>query len=134
MRLTRTSDTQVPMSEEKPRIRVLVVDDDTDYAALLAERLQREGHEVHTASDAESAILELVTVWPDIAIVDIGLPVVDGYELAERFRKVGHCKLIALSGYSAASARTDTVVTSFDRHLIKPVNVSALLQAIHDLS
>jgi CheY-like chemotaxis protein len=134
MRRTSTSDTQVNMSEEKPRIRVLVVDDDVDYAALLAERLEREGHEVHTASDAESAILELVTVWPDVAIVDIGLPVVDGYELAERFRKVGHCKLIALSGYSAESARTDTVVTSFDRHLLKPVNVSVLLQAITDLA
>jgi len=132
--MPRTLETKHSGSLERTSTCVLVVDDDVDYAALLAERLSREGYEVHTAADAESAILEVVTAWPDVAVVDIGLPVIDGYELAERIRDLTHCRLIALSGYRADSARPETTVTSFDRHLIKPVNVAALLQAIDELS
>lgn len=115
------------------RMRILLVEDDLDAAGLLARFLEREGHEVHTAVDVDAAILELVTFWPDVAIVDIGLPVVDGYEVAERIRKVTHCKLIALSGYSADSAPRATAVSPFDRHLIKPVNFAALLRTLAGL-
>ena len=115
-------------------MRILLVEDDPDAAVLLARFLQQEGHDVHTATDADAAILELVTFWPELAIVDIGLPGMDGYELADRIRAVTHCHLIALSGYSAESVRPATVVSSFDRHLIKPVNFEAVRRAIHELS
>lgn len=115
------------------RMRILLVEDDPDAAGLLARFLEREGHEVHTAADADAAILELVTFWPDVAIVDIGLPVMDGYELADRIRDVAQCKLIALSGFGADSAPRNTAVSPFDRHLIKPVNFAALLRTLDGL-
>ncbi|MET0389858.1 MAG: response regulator [Polyangiales bacterium] len=113
--------------------RILLVEDDRDTALLLGSFLERAGHEVHLAADPEEAIRELVTHWPEVVIVDIGLPVMDGYELAERIRAVAHCKLIAISGYSADSARPATAVSSFDRHLVKPVDHDTLLRTLHAL-
>jgi DNA-binding response OmpR family regulator len=115
-------------------MRILLVEDDDDSATVIARALRREGYSVRVANDADAAILEVVTFWPELAIIDIGLPVMDGYELAERIRVVAHCKLIALSGYSGDSARPATVVSCFDRHMIKPVNFPALLRTIATLA
>src|ERR1700759_3752336 len=105
-----------------PDRRVLLVDDDPSHCELLTEIFKNAGHEGRAAVDAEAALLELATFQPDLAIIDIGLPGMDGYELARRIRQRSPCKLIALSGYGADSARADTAVTSFDHHLLKPLD------------
>jgi DNA-binding response OmpR family regulator len=115
-------------------VRILVVDDDLDIAEILTDVLRRQGYDVRMAPNAEAAILELVTFWPELAIIDIGLPDIDGYELAVRIRAVTDCKLVALSGYGAHSAPSETVVTSFDRHLVKPVDHAVLCNTIDALA
>jgi CheY-like chemotaxis protein len=111
--------------------RVLVVDDDVDGSELLAEILQTAGHEVRAVNDPVAALHEIERFAPDVAIIDIGLPGMDGYELARQVReRAQECRLIALSGYTAGSARGDTTVTAFDQHLVKPVDRATLLRAI----
>jgi CheY-like chemotaxis protein len=111
--------------------RVLVVDDDADGSELLAEILQGAGHDVRAVTDPLAALREIERFAPEVAIIDIGLPGMDGYELAQQARDLApQCRLIALSGYTAGSARGDTTVTAFDQHLVKPVDRATLLRAI----
>jgi CheY-like chemotaxis protein len=121
-------------SETARQVRVLLVDDEADGAELISRFLRREGYDVDIAGDAAAAIQQVEAHVPDLAIIDIGLPGIDGYELARRMREFTHCRLIALSGYAAGSARPDTAVTAFDRHLLKPVNLSLLLKTIVELA
>jgi CheY-like chemotaxis protein len=121
-------------SEGSRKKRVLLVDDEPDGVELVSRFLRREGYEVEIAADAEAAIGKVTSLRPDLAIVDIGLPGTDGYELARRLRELTDCKLIALSGYAAGSARPDTAVTAFDRHLLKPVNLTLLLKTLDELA
>ena len=90
----------------------------------------KAGHEVKTAVDAADALAAVESFRPDVVVVDIGLPSMSGYELAARIRERAPCRLLALSGYSASTAPADTAVTRFDVHLMKPVQISALLRAI----
>lgn len=98
--------------------RVLLVDDDATYSELLTEVLTNAGHEVLAVVDGEAALLEVKSFNPDLAIIDIGLPGIDGYELARRIRECVARKLVALSGFGADSAPPDTAVTRFDHHLV----------------
>jgi DNA-binding response OmpR family regulator len=107
-----------------------LVDDDPDNLELLTELIRRAGHEVRTAMDADSALLALEEFRPQVAVVDIGLPSMNGYELAAQIRKRAPCRLLALSGYGAETAPSDNAVSSFDDHFVKPVNISVLLTAI----
>jgi DNA-binding response OmpR family regulator len=109
--------------------RVLVVEDDADASELLSEVLRCAGHEVQVAENANEALAQVEAFRPELAIIDIGLPDLDGYELARRLRERAQCLLFALSGFSATTAPPDTAVTSFDAHFIKPVDISALLRA-----
>lgn len=113
--------------------RILLVDDDMDELELLGQLLRNAGHEVDMASDAEKALQMLEAFQPHVAIIDIGLPDLDGYELARRMRERAPCRLFALSGYGANTAPADNVVTSFDRHFVKPVALPLLLAAIRDM-
>lgn len=113
-----------------PPLRVLVVDDDPDALDMLGEFLQRSGYDVRLAAEPNTGLIEVVDFQPDAVIIDIGLPMMDGYELAGRIRAFAQCALIALSGYSAETAPAATAVTSFDAHLLKPVNFDALVQTI----
>lgn len=128
-----TSGTQGSTPPPSPSLRILLVDDDADGAELVARFLRREGHHVDVAANADQAMASLERLQPELAIIDIGLPGMDGYELAARVRERSDCKLIALSGYSATSARGDTAVTAFDSHLLKPVNLALLLKSIESL-
>jgi CheY-like chemotaxis protein len=110
--------------------RVLLVDDDRDHSVLLQEILEKAGHEVHAVETAADALQEVESFRPEFAIVDIGLPGMDGYELARRIRDTAQCTLIALSGYTANSAPPDTAVTSFDHHFVKPLDHARLLRTI----
>lgn len=114
-------------------MRVLVVDDNQDAADLIGEALQALGYVVCVNYDGTSALAAVETFRPDVAVLDIGLPVMDGYELAQRLRQHPECKgirLIAVTGYGQQSDRDRARQAGFDEHLVKPVNMKALASAI----
>ncbi len=116
-----------------PSKRVLVVDDNLDAAELLAELLRASGHEVAMALDGPSALELLPQIRPEVAILDIGLPGMDGYELAGRIADAlgpGACRLVAVTGYGQASDRLRTRAAGFDEHLVTPVSRQGLLAAV----
>ncbi len=112
--------------------RILLVDDNEDARSLLAEMLQSLGHDVQSASDGVEALSLIQTFKPEVAILDIGLPVMDGYELATRLRAElpQTPRLIALTGYAQESDRERTTEAGFDVHLVKPVDIQKLLRSI----
>ncbi|HEY0480836.1 MAG TPA: ATP-binding protein [Kofleriaceae bacterium] len=114
--------------------RVLVVDDNVDAANLMAELLRVRGHDVEVAYDALSALEALPTFQPQVAVFDIGLPVIDGYELAHRVAAVDHtgCRLIAVTGYGQERDSARAKQAGFHRHLVKPVKIDVLLDAISE--
>lgn len=109
--------------------KILLVDDNTDAASTLAMALRMVGFDVRTAADGLTALRIAEDFCPDVALLDIGLPVMDGYELAERMRK--RCgsatKLVALTGYGQRSDRLRATEAGFDAHLVKPVDFSDVL-------
>jgi signal transduction histidine kinase/CheY-like chemotaxis protein len=108
-------------------MRVLVVDDNADAAAMLHAYLEELGHEPAVAHDSVAALELAGTFKPDIAVLDIGLPVMDGYELARRLRdRLGKLRLIALTGYGQEADRTRAAEAGFEQHLVKPVAIEAL--------
>ncbi len=110
--------------------RILVVDDNCDAADLLSELLQLRGYEVAVAYDGPSALHASV---PDVALIDIGLPVMNGYELATQLRKrpeLRATKLVAVTGYGQESDRTRSRSAGFDEHLVKPLDVDALAELL----
>ena len=113
--------------------RILVVDDNEDSADMLAAGLTAKGHQTRTAHDAPSALRVAETFAPEIAFLDIGLPVMDGYELAARLRGIPGLegiRLIALTGYGQESDRRKTREAGFARHLVKPVDFDAVEAAV----
>jgi PAS domain S-box-containing protein len=113
--------------------RVLVVDDNEDAAVMLAEVLQSVGHQVETAGDAAEAMRVVRRFQPEVAILDIGLPVMDGYSLAVRLREEhgpAAPRMIALTGYGQQTDRDRSLRSGFIAHLIKPVDVQALIDLI----
>jgi signal transduction histidine kinase/ActR/RegA family two-component response regulator/PAS domain-containing protein len=118
------------------RPRVMVVDDNSDAAATLSDALRVYGHEVHTAEDAASALALAERTAPQIAVLDIGLPGMDGYELARRLRQLpgfGAIKLVAVTGYGQASDKQRALAAGFDEHLVKPISVQALRSVLERL-
>ena len=115
--------------------RVLVVDDNVDVAELVAEVLRGEGHTVHVAHDGAAALRAAEEHRPDVALVDIGLPVMDGYQLAANLRaRLGAAcpRLIAVTGYGQPRDRARSAEAGFDRHLVKPVDVDRLLALMNE--
>ncbi|HEY2558645.1 MAG TPA: ATP-binding protein [Caldimonas sp.] len=118
------------------RSRILVVDDNEDAAQSLALILRLEGNEVCTARDAEEALALLDEFFPEAAVLDIGLPKMDGYELAKALRadsRTQSIALVALTGYGRAPDRKRALEAGFDEHLVKPVELDALLTTLHRL-
>jgi len=112
---------------------VLVVDDNADTAELLAEILQSQGHATRIAYDASTALTVAREFAPEDALLDIGLPEIDGYELARRIRKAlwrGGLRLIALTGYGQPKDRELSSEAVFDVHLVKPVDIDVILDAV----
>jgi PAS domain S-box-containing protein len=113
------------------RHRILVVDDNEDARMLLADVLATLGHQVRAAPDGPSALAVLEVFKPDVAILDIGLPGMDGYELATRIRAVPEhqqLRLLALTGYGQPQDASKTRHAGFDAHLVKPVDIQRLLE------
>src|SRR5688572_8703015 len=109
--------------------RVLVVDDSTDAADSLAMLLELEGHEVSTAYTAAAALEKAERLQPEIAFIDIGLPQMDGYEVARRLRASERCRairLVALTGYGQPDDRDEARRAGFDHHLLKPADLETV--------
>jgi len=116
-----------------PALRVLVVDDNHDLAAGLAMQLARAGYEVSTAHDGEAALELAVRQRPDALLVDIGLPKIDGYEVATRLRRhaeFARTLLVAVSGYGQSEDYARSAEAGFDKHLVKPVNVTLIRETL----
>ena len=114
-------------------LRVLLVDDNEDAAMLLSELLRMKGHEVVVVHNGAAALQASLTFVPDVALLDIGLPVMDGYELARHFRArqtTHHLRLIAITGYGEAKDRLLSKAAGFDEHLVKPVDVARVCQLL----
>ena len=117
-------------SQEHPR-RILVVDDQEDVRGPLADLLGQAGHEVLAVGDGPSALEAVSSFGPDVALIDLGMPQMDGYEVARRLRKEhkhDELFLIAVTGYQSDTARLNEA--GFDRHLIKPPSREQLLAAV----
>ena len=111
--------------------RVLVVDDNVDAADLLAEALRMAGHAVTVAYDPRAAIALLPSVAPEVAVLDIGLPGMDGYELAAHVKIIlPSCRLVALTGYGQANDIARSRQAGFEVHLVKPADLAQLLTVI----
>jgi CheY-like chemotaxis protein len=112
--------------------RVLVVDDNADSAETMAEMLKLWGHEVQTAHDGPGALEAARAQPPDAVLLDLGLPVMDGYETARRLRQegLGGKLLVAVTGFGAAEDRRRAAEAGFDTHLTKPVSPEALRQVL----
>jgi PAS domain S-box-containing protein len=112
-----------------PSRRVLVVDDNRDSAESLAMLLSLEGHQTHTAHDGEEAVREAERWGPDVVLLDIGLPRLNGYDAGRRIRDLPGGKamtLIALTGWGQDEDRRQSTDAGFDGHLVKPVDPDVL--------
>jgi CheY-like chemotaxis protein len=111
---------------------VMIVDDNQDAAFLLADTLTRVGYVTRVAHDGPAAMLLAVEFEPELALLDIGLPVMDGYELARRLRELAAPpgRLIAVTGYGQESDRRRSDDAGFAAHLVKPIDLQALLDLL----
>jgi PAS domain S-box-containing protein len=119
------------------RQRILLVDDNRDALESLALLLEMDGHDVRTASDGESALALAIAHPPDVALLDIGMPVLDGYEVARRLRAMESCRdaaVVAVSGWGQAEHKRRTAEAGFDHHLTKPVDWRTLRALLADIA
>jgi PAS domain S-box-containing protein len=109
--------------------RVLVVDDNRDAAESLARLLRLRGHEVRVAHDGVQAMALATALQPELILLDLGMPGLDGFEVARRLRReaaLGHPLLVALTGYGQEDDRRRTAEAGFDGHFVKPLDLAAL--------
>jgi len=122
---------------DTPALDILIVDDNADAADTLSMYLGTMGHQLRVAYGGHSALALAAETAPDVLLLDIGLPDIDGYELAQRVRAMPHtthATLIALTGYGQHSDRERSVAAGFNHHLTKPVDVAMLLRLLRSVS
>lgn len=122
--------------EQATKARVLLVDDNADALLTLSMLLRLEGHEVAVAHEGREALRVASEFRPDVVLLDIGLPGMDGYELGRRMRAeptTADVVLIAVTGYSHTEARRRSKEMGFDQHLVKPVDPAALVRSLVEL-
>jgi two-component system CheB/CheR fusion protein len=113
--------------------RILVVDDNVDAAEMLYVLLSRQGHQVRKAFDAETGIEIAKAFQPDVCLLDIGLPQMDGYELAGHLREMmPQVKLIALTGWGQREDRRRSTEAGFNHHLVKPVEIADVKRLVEE--
>ncbi len=113
--------------------RIMIVEDSHDSRDMLRFLLEHAGHEVHEAADGPSGVAAILEVRPDIALVDVGLPGLDGFEVARRVRADAqgrHVRLVALTGYGLPEDHRRSQEAGFDAHLVKPVDPARLAAVI----
>jgi len=126
-----------PQDTPRPGHRLLVVDDNQDAADSLATLLRLQGHEVRVAYSGMAAVEMTKTYTPDVVFLDIGMPGMDGYEVARRLRQtpgLGKTLLAALTGWGQQEDRRRTAEAGFDHHLVKPPEPKALERLLSDLA
>jgi len=116
-----------PVTHARAR-EILIVEDNADARETLQHLLELAGHTVRTAGDGVAGLQAILTARPDIALVDIGLPLMDGYEVARRARAAegAHTLLVAVTGYGLPEDRERALAAGFDAHVVKPVDTQAL--------
>ena len=126
--------------EETPAatpLRILVVDDNHDSADMMAVLLRLAGHETHLAHDGLEAVAEAARIDPDVVLMDIGLPQLNGYEAARRIRQRqgdnNRPVVVALTGWGQEADRRRSQEAGFDAHLVKPVDQALLLKILADV-
>ena len=133
---------QAPPSTTKPAdlprrgCRILVVDDNEDSTDILSKLLGMSGHDVRTAYTGQAALEVATAQLPDVVLLDIGLPGINGYEVARRLRllpRLAGVKLIAMTGYGQDSDRQLAREAGFDSHLTKPVDFKKVLELLTTL-
>jgi CheY-like chemotaxis protein len=125
----KASAAREPASSPVIARKVLVVDDNRDAANTLKLLLESDGHDVRIATDGVSGLEAARQYQPDCVLLDIGLPRLNGYELAATLRadpQLQHVVIVAITGYGQAHDRARTAAVGFDHHLVKPVQFSAL--------
>jgi len=132
-RSAQAADERAAARASRSAVRVLIVEDNSDAREILAELCSLWQHEVIVAEDGLKAVELALTHLPDVAFVDIGLPGIDGYEVARRVRadpRGAAIKLVALSGYGAAEHREAAEAAGFAVHLIKPADSERLAELL----
>ncbi|HUQ07461.1 MAG TPA: hybrid sensor histidine kinase/response regulator [Kofleriaceae bacterium] len=121
-------------SETRANIRVLVVDDNTDIAELLSEALQGKGFQTAVANDGRNALISWRAFLPHAGVFDVGLPDVDGYDIARAVRSEygAEACLIAMTGYGQPTDRSRAAEAGFDRHMVKPVSLEELVRVLDE--
>ena len=112
-------------------LRILVVDDNRDAAESLQMLLSMEGHVVQIAHDGAAALATALSHKPDVVLLDLGLPGMDGYQVARRLRELeglARVFLVAMTGYGQEEDRRRTEAAGFDHHVVKPADPVALQQ------
>jgi CheY-like chemotaxis protein len=121
----------LPPARAKSGVSVLIVDDNIDAAEMLSDLLTDRGYHTRVVHDGPQALAIAHDFVPDVALLDIGLPAMDGYELARRLRELAPwraVRLFAITGYGQHSDRERSTESGFDHHLVKPVNFATLQQ------
>jgi PAS domain S-box-containing protein len=128
-------DAAPPATQGRRAVQILIVDDNEDAVALLAAGLSATGYAVETAHDGPTALAAVERFAPDIAVLDIGLPVMDGYELARNLReRLPGVRLVAVTGYGQKGDRDRSAAAGFDRHLVKPVGLEQVRRTLEELA
>ncbi len=128
-----TEDPSTTDTTRAEKRRILVIEDNDDARAMLRAMLELAGHEVIERADGPSGLEAALTLRPDAALVDVGLPGLNGYDVARQIRSrlSGQpMKLIALTGYGQPQNRTEALAAGFDAHLVKPVEPQSLLRLV----
>lgn len=117
-----------PIDRPSGSLRVVIIDDNVDAAESLADLISMLGHESRVAHDGPTGIDAAVEFRPDVVLLDIGLPGMDGYEVARRLRhgSASRAQLVAVSGYGREEDRAAAREAGFDRHFVKPIDLDAL--------
>jgi len=135
-RLAATSKREEKPTLPRTRRRLLLVEDNRDSAATLASLLELAGHEVRVVHDGRRALPLSLDYRPQAVVMDIGVPGLNGYEVARQFRaspELARTPLIALTGYGDDNARREARAAGFDHYLVKPVEPSSLMTIIDQL-
>jgi CheY-like chemotaxis protein len=120
-----------------PSLRILVVDDNVDSVESLAALLRASRHDVRTAHDGPTALEAALDYLPNVVLLDIGLPRMNGYEVAEKMRQqplIKNVVLVAMTGYGQESDRQRSREAGFDHHLVKPADIGKLQQILATIS
>lgn len=125
---------QDPSSKTTPALRVLIADDNEDAADMLAMILDSRGHEVCVAHDGLEAVSSAVEFLPDVALLDIGMPELDGHQVAAQIRQLAgeSVMLVAVTGWSEAGVPASEQYDGFDHHLVKPIDLERLTACLSE--